>query len=481
MEDPAAATISILLCVVLCAVFALMALHYSSYWLRFSKSGARLPKGSFSWPIIGETVALTRDPLGFAISHEKRYGSIFKSSVYLRKTILGTTPEFAKFVALNPTLFNVQYPKNVEFICPNAVLFADGNRQAAVKRIFRKLTIPESVPTMVQALESIILENLASWKEQGTVVGREATDTLVADLSSYIALGVKSIRSTPEGRLAVKNLLTMVEGIGGIPINLPGTTHNKGRKAREAVKSYLKSVVEERKNQVDNEPDILRSLLEAREQARGDELKYYDEDIVTDDMVGGWFGAFKTTATTLIWTLKFLVDYPDIFRRIQAEQQEILKGKDLSVEGPRLTWEDTKRMVYTSKFYQEMQRSLSISYVIPRKAAQDVVYDGFLIPRGWAVLPLLNYVHHDPANYEDPESMNPDRFNVPTKPNTYLPFGLGAHRCPGEEITKLIFFIHVHHLTTTYKYESIGPDQGIENKGFPLIIGGYPIKVSRWT
>ncbi|CAM6093695.1 unnamed protein product [Calypogeia fissa] len=410
MEDPAAAAISILSGVVVCGVFALMALHYSSTWLSFSKSGARLPKGTFSWPIIGETVALTRDPLGFAISHQKRYGSILKS-----------------------------------------FLFADGPRHVAVTRVFKKLTIPESVPIMVQALESIILENLASWKEQGTVLGREATDKLVADLSSYIALGVKSIRSTPERRLAVKNLLTMVEGIGGIPINLPGTTHNKGRKARAAVKLYLKSVVEQRKKEVDNEPDILRSLLEARERARGDELNYYDEDNITDDIVGSWFGAFKTTATTLTWTLKFLVDYPDIFRRIQAEQQEILKGKDLSVEGPRLTWEDTKRMVYTSKFYQEVQRSLSISYVIPRMAAEDVVYDGFLIPKGWAVLPLLNYVHHDPAKYEDPESMNPDRFNVPPKSNTYIPFGLGAHRCPGEEITKLIFFIHVHHLTTTYK------------------------------
>lgn len=33
----------------------------------------------------------------------------------------------------------------------------------------------------------------------------------------------------------------------------------------------------------------------------------------------------------------------------QAEQQEILKSKDPSVEGPRLTWEDTKKMVYTNK------------------------------------------------------------------------------------------------------------------------------------
>lgn len=43
------------------------------------------------------------------------------------------------------------------------------------------------------------------------------------------------------------------------------------------------------------------------------------------------------------------------------------------------------------------------------------------------------------------------KFQALPKPNTYLPFGLGGHRCPGEELTKLVFCILVHHLSTTYK------------------------------
>ncbi|CAM6126855.1 unnamed protein product [Calypogeia fissa] len=120
MTDPAA-TLSILLGVVLCGVFTLFVLHFSSYWLTPSKPGARLPKGSFGWPIIGESLALIRDPLEFAVSHRKRYGSIFKSNIFMRKTILGTTPEFLKFVALNSSLFKLKYPASVEFIAPNTV------------------------------------------------------------------------------------------------------------------------------------------------------------------------------------------------------------------------------------------------------------------------------------------------------------------------------------------------------------------------
>ncbi|CAM6118119.1 unnamed protein product [Calypogeia fissa] len=476
-----ASTLSLLLGVLLCGVFTLLVLHYSSYWVRAPKSGALLPKGTFSWPIIGETIAITRDPLGFAISHQKRYGSVFKSSLFLRKTILGTTADFAKFVSSNPDLFPVQYPETVEFVSPSAVFFEEGPSHLAVKKLFTKFALPESLQTMVQSLESIIVANLESWEQQGTVVGSQATEMLIADTSSYVIFGVKDIRRTPEGALALNYFLQMISCIGAVPVNLPGTAYNKRLKARTALRLYLKSVVDQRRTEKTVKNDILQLLLDTAERAQGDEVKYFEEDKLIDNVVGAWFASFKTTATTLTWTLKFLVDHPHVFKKIQAEQLEILKGKNLSVKGPRLTWEDTKKMVYTSKFYQELQRTLSISYVIPRKAADNIVYNGLLIPKGWAVILLQNFLHHDPANYKDLESFNPNRFDAAPKPNTYLPFGLGSHRCPGDDIAKLILLLHIHHLTTTYKFERVGPDRGMFNLGFPTIIGGYPIRVSRRT
>ncbi|CAM6109449.1 unnamed protein product [Calypogeia fissa] len=481
MVDPASTLFAVLLGVVLCAVFTLLVLQYSSFWLRDPISGAALPKGSFGWPFIGESIALLRNPLEFASSHRKRYGTIFKSNVFLRKTILGTTPEFARFVSLNKDLFKFYLPESMKFISSNSVFWADGPLQVALKKTFKKFSLPESLQTMVQATESIVLEHLASWEKQGTVVGSEAAKKLVAGTSSYVALGIKNIYSTPEGRSAVENMIKLTSGFGAIPINFPGTAYNKALKAREPVREYMKSILEQRKHQLDNHCGMLTSLLDDREKARdSDEMKDYHDYNMIDDMVGTWFGAFKTSATTMTWTLKFLVDNPDIFRRMQAEQQEILKGKDLSRAGPRLTWEDLKKMKYTVKVFQEVQRSLSLAYLISREAAQDIVYDGVCIPKGWLVLPLVTYVHHDPNNYEDPDSFNPDRFKAASKPNNYIPFGMGAHRCPGEEVAKMIFLIYCHYLSTTYKYERVGPDQGkIYKAGFPEIIGGYPIKVSQ--
>ncbi|CAM6093676.1 unnamed protein product [Calypogeia fissa] len=95
-------------------------------------------------------------------------------------------------------------------------------------------------------------------------------------------------------------------------------------------------------------------------------------------MVGTWFAAFETSTTTMTWALKYLVDCPDAFKRIQAEQQEILKDKDLSVPGPRLVGEDMKKLELVHlEVLPEVHRTLSITFMISRMAAEDAVYDDF--------------------------------------------------------------------------------------------------------
>lgn len=39
-------------------------------------------------------------------------------------------------------------------------------------------------------------------------------------------------------------------------------------------------------------------------------------------------------------------------------------------------------------------------------------FSGYLIPKGWKVLPLFRNIHHSPDNYTDPEKFDPSRFEV---------------------------------------------------------------------
>jgi (+)-abscisic acid 8'-hydroxylase len=64
---------------------------------------------------------------------------------------------------------------------------------------------------------------------------------------------------------------------------------------------------------------------------------------------------------------------------------------------------------------QETLRSASILSFTFREAVEDVELEGYLIPKGWKVLPLFRTIHHSAEFFPRPEKFDPSRFEVPTK------------------------------------------------------------------
>jgi cytochrome P450 len=46
-------------------------------------------------------------------------------------------------------------------------------------------------------------------------------------------------------------------------------------------------------------------------------------------------------------------------------------------------------------------------------------------------------VHRDPGEFPRPEAFLPQRFIDGQRPSTFMPFGGGARRCPGEALAKV--------------------------------------------
>ncbi|KAF2566203.1 hypothetical protein F2Q70_00025528 [Brassica cretica] len=113
-----------------------------------------------------------------------------------------------------------------------------------------------------------------------------------------------------------------------------------------------------------------------------------------------------------------------------------------------------------------------------KEAVQDVEYDGYLIPKGWKVLPLFRRIHHSPDFFPEPEKFDPSRFEVAPKPYTFMPFGNGVHSCPGSELAKLEMLILLHHLTTSFRWEVEGGEEGIQYGPFPVPKKGLLIRVT---
>ncbi|KAK9286951.1 hypothetical protein L1049_015359 [Liquidambar formosana] len=111
-----------------------------------------------------------------------------------------------------------------------------------------------------------------------------------------------------------------------------------------------------------------------------------------------------------------------------------------------------------------------------REAVVDVEYEGYIIPKGWKVMPLFRNIHHNPEFFSDPQNFDPSRFEVAPKPNTFMPFGNGVHACPGNELAKLEMLILIHHLVTKFRWEVVGSQSGIQYGPFPIPQHGLPAR-----
>ncbi|KAL6195533.1 hypothetical protein ACLB2K_031152 [Fragaria x ananassa] len=433
----------------------------------------RLPPGSMGWPLFGETFELyTENPNSFFSVRQKRYGSIFKSHVLGCPCVMITSPEAAKMVLVTQAhLFKPTYPVGKErMIGPEAIFFHQGAYHSKLKKVVQASLLPSAIKGSVSEIEQIVLKLLPTWKKN-TINTLQEMKRYAFDVAMISVLGNK--RDIEEE--GIKHLYHCIEkGYNSMALDLPGTPFHKAMKARKLLNKTLRELIQKRRESGDVQSGgLLQELLRAKDQKL--KLNLSDSQIA-DNIIGVIFAAHDTTASVLTWLLKYLHDNDDLLERVTREQEAI--QRKMLIEKRGFTWDDTRRMPMTNQVIQETLRTASILSFTFREAVEDVEFEGYFIPRGWKVLPLFRSIHHCADFFPQPEKFDPSRFEVPPRPNTFMPFGNGVHSCPGSELAKLEMLILLHHLTTTYRWHLMIDDDGIEYGPFPVPKQGLPIKVT---
>lgn len=71
--------------------------------------------------------------------------------------------------------------------------------------------------------------------------------------------------------------------------------------------------------------------------------------------------------------------------------------------------------------------------------------NGYTIPAGAQVIPLIQGVHMSPELWDRPEEFIPERFIGPDgnvhRPDFFMPFGVGRRRCLGDTLARMEMFL----------------------------------------
>ncbi|XP_048633789.1 abscisic acid 8'-hydroxylase 2-like isoform X1 [Brassica napus] len=414
--------------------------------LHRKKQRWKLPPGSMGWPYIGETLRLyTENPNSFFATRQNKYGEIFKTHILGCPCVMISSPEAARMVLVSKAhMFKPTYPASKErMIGPEALFFHQGPYHSTLKRLVQSSFMPSALRPTVSHIELLVLKILASWTSQKSINTLQHMKRYAFDVAIMSAFGDKEEPTEIE---AIKLLYQRLEmGYNSMPLNLPGTLFHKSMKARRELSDELRRLIEKRRESRSVGGGLLGVLLGAKDQKRNG----LSDSQIADNIIGVIFAATDTTASVLTWLLKYLHDHPSVLQEVSREQ--VCIREKIREENRGISWEDTRKMPLTTRVIQETLRAASVLSFTFREAVQDVEFEGYLIPKGWKVLPLFRRIHHSSNFFPEPEKFEPSRFEVAPKPYTFMPFGSGSHSCPGSELAKLEMLVLLHHLTTSFR------------------------------
>ncbi|GJN01131.1 hypothetical protein PR202_ga18370 [Eleusine coracana subsp. coracana] len=439
-------------------------------WYREAALGgerrSQLPPGEMGWPVVGAMWSFLRafksgKPDSFIASYIRRFGrsGVYRAFMFSSPTILVSIPEACKQVLMDDENFVTGWPKaTVALIGPKSFVAMPYEEH----RRLRKLTAApingfDALTTYLGFIDRTVTASLRSWSSSQSNQIEFLTELrrMTFKIIVQIFLGGASDATM---RSLERSYTDLNYGMRAMAIDLPGFAYHKALRARKKLVAVLQSVLDDRRAATtkgftrSSSVDMMDRLIEVEDE---NDRRLLDDEII-DILIMYLNAGHESSGHITMWATVFLQENPEIFAKAKAEQEAIMRSIPPTQQG--LTLRDFRKMEYLSQVVDETLRFVNISFVSFRQATKDVFVNGYLIPKGWKVQLWYRSVHMDPEVYSEPKKFNPSRWEGLTpRAGTFLPFGLGARLCPGNDLAKLEISVFLHHFLLGYKLTRANP------------------------
>uniref|UniRef100_A0A4W4FT47 Uncharacterized protein n=1 Tax=Electrophorus electricus TaxID=8005 RepID=A0A4W4FT47_ELEEL len=223
--------------------------------------------------------------------------------------------------------------------------------------------------------------------------------------------------------------------------------------------------------------DFIDCYLSEIEKRKNDPEAGFHEQGLCDVLLDLFVAGTETTSTTLLWSFIYMMKYPEIQEKVQAEIDRVIG----SLRQPCMA--DRPNMPYTDAVIHEIQRMANILPLnLPRFTSKNTTLGGYFIPKGTQIIPNLTSVLFDETQWKSPHSFNPQNFlNLQgefVKPNAFLPFSAGKRACPGESLARMELFLF---FTSFFQVFTLSPPVGTKTSleyEFGITLSPKPFKMT---
>ncbi|XP_069480420.1 cytochrome P450 1A1 [Ambystoma mexicanum] len=469
---PLVGALSVSQLLLITAIFCLAVLALWSFHQKIPRGLKRLP-GPRPYPLIGNVLELGKNPHLSLTELSKVYGEVMQIQIGMRPVLVLSGLDTLKQALLKqgddfagrPDLFTFRHIGDGQSLTFSS---DSGEVWKARRRLAQNaLKTFAAAPCTGSSCSCLLEEHIC--KEADYLVSKfvEMMETdggfdsfryIVVSVANVISAMCFGTRYSHEDQELV-SLVNLTDEFGKaagsgnladfIPLfqYLPNRTMDVFKLVNTKFVAFVRGLVNEHYQSFDkdNIRDITDSLIDHCQEKKVDEnsnIIMSDQKIV--NIVNDLFGAgFDTVTTALSWSLMYLVAYPEIQKKLQAELDHVI-GKE---RRPRLS--DRAALPYAEAFILEMFRHSSfLPFTIPHSTTRNTSLNGYYIPKDTCVFVNQWQVNHDQNIWKDPFAFHPERFLShdgsgvsKTEAEKVMTFGLGKRRCIGEFIGRMEVFL----------------------------------------
>jgi len=370
--------------------------------------------------IMGSLGDFQKDSLGFLSRAVAEHGDFVRMRFAYINAHLINHPEYIEQVLLrNAEDFdkNTRSVGKIKSTCGDSLLSAN---EPAWKRQ-RKLIQPVFLPKYLESASPIIDETMVDLVDRWQRLSKanEPVEMVSEMMHLVITVSAKILFASDVNAELLESALEVVLADTWRRLQSPVDFSDVSKafhrpaykKALAQIDKIIFDIISERRKSGLVLDDVLSRLLVAHE-ADGD-MSLSDEEL-RDAAVTLLLAGHETTANALAWA----------FYHVAREPDKNFEATDLH------------------HVFSETVRLYPSIWIMERRAKQDTQIGDYTIGKGTSVMMSPYLLHRNPEFWPNPERFDPGRFE-PEKVkarrlNSYLPFGLGQHRCVGQNMATLV-------------------------------------------
>ena len=356
----------------------------------------------------------------------RRYGDVFKASIYGANVYVVSAPDLVEHVLLRnwQNYVKGQAIKRIALLLGKGIMVSEGDLWIRQRRMIQPAFQRKAIGGLADLIARVNRELLGKWAH----AARSNTQVNVThDISGTVL------------QVVLRSIFGDDYEVVAPHFNILSAEPERSLQFADAFRPLADIVIRlARKRSEQNRPgtDFLGMLMQARDR-EGQPMpeRQLAREIMTLVVAG-----HETTASVLNWTWYLLSQDPVAEQKLGQELDELLGD-----EFPQI--DELPRFAYTRQVIEEAMRLYPPGWLMTRKALKDDQIGDYFVPAGTEIYIAPYLIQRHPGLWEEPNRFNPDRFSPELSEQRHalamLPFSAGPRNCIGEYFARIEMQIHL--------------------------------------